>query len=213
MAERRTVPRDRTLLGAKIVFNSGRSTIDCVVRNLSADGASVQVESAMGLPTEVQLVIANDAEPRPATLFGSQPTGSDFSFKQRRASEHFGAGESNGPLICFAVKCWHCASLDQFRFGIVLLDNELRAQFINRPFVLCGVLPDAKAESRPAFVALLYHGRDTCAYEARDDELDEFIAQRVALVKAGDQTPVDLACQRRGCSNAMCRAFRTEAGC
>jgi hypothetical protein len=48
--ERRRVPRRRTLKGAMIVFNDGRSTIAATVRNLSDDGANVRVASIVGIP-------------------------------------------------------------------------------------------------------------------------------------------------------------------
>ena len=83
-------------------------------------------------------------------------------------------------------------ALDKVSFGVVLLDNELRAQFINRAFRAMWRLPDAKADSKPAFVALMYHGRDTRAYEVPVTGIDAYIAERVALIKAGDPTPRDL---------------------
>jgi PAS domain-containing protein len=84
------------------------------------------------------------------------------------------------------------AALDEVGFGVVLLDSELRAQFINRAFRRMWRLPDAKADSKPAFVALMYHGRDTRAYQVPKQELDSYIANRVALIKAGDLTPLAL---------------------
>jgi len=53
-------------------------------------------------------------------------------------------------------------------------------------------LPDSKAASRPAFVALLYHGRDTRAYELPESELGAYVAERVAEVKAGNPAPRDI---------------------
>jgi diguanylate cyclase (GGDEF)-like protein len=84
------------------------------------------------------------------------------------------------------------AALDQVAFGVVLLDAELRAQFINRTFRKMWRLADAKADSKPAFVALMYHGRDTRAYAVPADELDAYVAERVARVQAGDAKPIDL---------------------
>lgn len=52
------------------------------------------------------------------------------------------------------------AALDQVQFGVVLLVHELRAQFINRTFRTMFRLPDAKADSKPPFVALMYHDRN-----------------------------------------------------
>lgn len=55
--DRRSSPRRRTLKGAFIVFNEGRSTTSCVVRNTSATGALLRVESAIGLPSSFVLAM------------------------------------------------------------------------------------------------------------------------------------------------------------
>lgn len=82
--------------------------------------------------------------------------------------------------------------LDDVDFGVVLLDTELRATYINRAFRTMWRLPDAKADAKPAFVALMYHGRDTGAYEIPQHELDGYIAERVAHIKSGNPAPRDL---------------------
>jgi PAS domain-containing protein len=82
------------------------------------------------------------------------------------------------------------AALDTIPVGIVVLDAELRAQFINRAFRKMWRLPDAKADSKPAFVALMYHGRDTRAYDVPEGELDAYVARRVAYVKSGNPAPI-----------------------
>jgi hypothetical protein len=41
------------------VFNAGRSTIDCTVRNLSRDGAKLQVASSIGIPDSFDLILPN----------------------------------------------------------------------------------------------------------------------------------------------------------
>jgi diguanylate cyclase (GGDEF)-like protein len=84
------------------------------------------------------------------------------------------------------------ASLDEVEDGVVLLDHELRAQFINRAFRRMFQLPDEVADGKPAFVALMYHGRKNKAYAIPDSELDAYVAQRTAIVRVGDETPVDL---------------------
>jgi len=47
------------------------------------------------------------------------------------------------------------AALDEIQNGVLLLGHDLRAQFINRAFRRMWNVPDALADSRPAFVALL----------------------------------------------------------
>src|SRR5712672_2612305 len=84
------------------------------------------------------------------------------------------------------------AALDQVDFGIVLLDSDTRAEFINRAFRDYFSLSDEKADSKPPFIALMYHGRDTGAYELPEEELSAFIAQRMEMMRVGDSTPFDI---------------------
>jgi PAS domain-containing protein len=84
------------------------------------------------------------------------------------------------------------AALDQVDIGIVLLDSDTRAEFINRAFRQYFALPDEKADSKPPFIALMYHGRDTGAYEMPKEELSVFIAERIEMMRAGDSRPINL---------------------
>src|SRR5947199_229146 len=84
------------------------------------------------------------------------------------------------------------APLDQVDIGIVLLDADTRAEFINRAFRDYFSLPDEKADSKPPFIALMYHGRDTGAYELPQDELAAFIAERTEMMRSGDSTPINI---------------------
>jgi PAS domain S-box-containing protein len=84
------------------------------------------------------------------------------------------------------------AALDQVDIGIVLLDSDTRAEFINRAFRQYFGLSDEKAESKPPFIALMYHGRDNGAYEMPEEELSTFIARRTEMMRAGDSTPINL---------------------
>jgi PAS domain-containing protein len=83
-------------------------------------------------------------------------------------------------------------ALDEVDFGIVLLDSDTRAEFINRAFRDYFSLSDEKADSKPPFIALMYHGRDTGAYELPEEELSAFIAQRTEMMRTGDSTPINI---------------------
>lgn len=50
MAELRRSTRQRALLGARIIFNQGASTIDCHIRNISAEGAKILVSDQCAIP-------------------------------------------------------------------------------------------------------------------------------------------------------------------
>ncbi|MCK1637428.1 PAS-domain containing protein [Bradyrhizobium sp. 157] len=84
------------------------------------------------------------------------------------------------------------AALDQVDIGIVLLDSDTRAEFINRAFRDYFKLSDAQADSKPPFIALMYHGRDTGAWQLPEDELSAFIAKRTEMIRTGDSTPINL---------------------
>jgi PAS domain-containing protein len=84
------------------------------------------------------------------------------------------------------------AALNEVDIGIVLLDADTRAEFINRAFRDYFALPDDKADARLPFIALMYHGRDTGAYEMPADELNAFIARRMEMMRAGDSTPINI---------------------
>ena len=92
----------------------------------------------------------------------------------------------------YATAARLAAALDQFDIGIVLLDSDTRAEFINRAFRDYFSLPDDKADSKPPFIALMYHGRDTGAFELPEEELSAFIAERTEMIRTGDSTPINI---------------------
>ena len=73
----------------------------------------------------------------------------------------------------------------------MLLDPEMRAQFINRAFRRLWRLPDEVAARKPAFVGLMYHGRNAKTFMVPANQID-FIAEQTALIRAGDERPVDI---------------------
>jgi PAS domain-containing protein len=99
------------------------------------------------------------------------------------------------------------AALDQVDIGIVLLDAETRAEFINRAFRAYFALPDEIADGKPPFIALMYHGRDTGAFELPEDELGTFIAQRMEMVRIGDATPINIALRTGEVLRFVCAAL------
>lgn len=106
-----------------------------------------------------------------------------------------------------AVAARLSAALDQVDIGIVLLDTETRAEFINRAFRDYFALPDEKADDRPPFIALMYHGRDTGAFELPEDELGIFIARRMEMVRIGDATPININLRNGEVLRFVCTAL------
>ncbi|MBR0853893.1 PAS-domain containing protein [Bradyrhizobium liaoningense] len=99
------------------------------------------------------------------------------------------------------------AALDQVDIGIVLLDAETRAEFINRAFRDYFAVPDDIADGKPPFIALMYHSRDTGAFELPEDELGTFIAQRMEMVRIGDATPINIALRNGEVLRFVCAAL------
>jgi diguanylate cyclase (GGDEF)-like protein len=84
------------------------------------------------------------------------------------------------------------AALDHVDYGVILLDENLRARFINRASRKLWSIPEALADSRPHFGELMRNACDIGAFALPAAELDAYVEQRVALVRAGDGTPIDL---------------------
>ncbi|MDA9402342.1 PAS-domain containing protein [Bradyrhizobium sp. CCBAU 45389] len=99
------------------------------------------------------------------------------------------------------------AALDQVDIGIVLLDTETRAEFINRAFRDYFAVPDDIADGKPPFIALMYHSRDTGAFELPEDELSTFIAQRMEMVRIGDATPINIKLRNGEVLRFVCAAL------
>jgi diguanylate cyclase (GGDEF)-like protein len=197
MSEQKPRPQGRTLLAGKVVSNFGRSSIDCIVRRMSDRGATISVASPLGIPQHFQLLITDEGIPRPCKLVwqSDKDVGVEFELSEAANQEAPSAPaqtERRGDTIMRGQMLALRAALDEVKIGVVLLDGDLRAQFINRAFREMWKLPDAVADSRPAFAALMYHGRDTSAYQVAQSELDDYVAHRVERVRDGDTNALDL---------------------
>jgi PilZ domain len=57
MRERRKLARNRSFLGGVIAFNNRNSTMTCLVRNLSVEGAKICFTNTVTVPDEFDLTI------------------------------------------------------------------------------------------------------------------------------------------------------------
>ncbi|MBV9456337.1 MAG: diguanylate cyclase [Bradyrhizobium sp.] len=197
MSDQFTV-RGRTLLAGKIVSDFGQSSIDCVIRRMSDHGATLQAESHLGIPTSFHLLIAGEGPPRAAKLIwqSGHEIGVEFEAAQA-AKDEAATGEPSdrrtdtllrGQMLTLR------SAMDEIETGVVLLDSDLRSQFINKAFRKMWTLPDAVAESKPSYVALMFHGRDIGAYEIAAADVDAYVASRISAIRSGDTTPRDVRC-------------------
>lgn len=57
MIEQRQTLRKRVIYSGVVTFNERRSSLDCVIRNFSDDGAKIEFDNPALLPDEIDLVI------------------------------------------------------------------------------------------------------------------------------------------------------------
>jgi len=60
--ERRTRVRQRSFLQGRLYFNNRRSSLDCLVRDISGEGARLKVSDSVAIPEIVELHIPNKDE-------------------------------------------------------------------------------------------------------------------------------------------------------
>jgi len=62
MEERRAVPRQKSFLQGRIYFNHRRSSVDCLIRDYSEQGARLKFSEAVNVPEAIELYIPNKEE-------------------------------------------------------------------------------------------------------------------------------------------------------
>ena len=92
MIERRALVRHKTFIKGRIYFNNRLSSLDCIVRDVSEQGARLQVPESVALPDAFELYLPNKDEHYRAQVHwrkGDQIGVSwipDSSFKQKAES-------------------------------------------------------------------------------------------------------------------------------
>ena len=68
MSDNRKSVRGRSYLGGRMVFNRGYSTMDCLVLNLSSEGAKLTFTNTVTVPGEFDLTIEQKGGSRKARM-------------------------------------------------------------------------------------------------------------------------------------------------
>lgn len=97
--------------------------------------------------------------------------------------------------------------VNDLQYGVVILDKDRRAQFVNRAFRRFWRVPDELADSRQTFVKLMYHGRGINAYAVSADKLGEYIAKQLELIRAGDDRPLSIRLANGEVVQFRCKAL------
>lgn len=83
MLDRRREHRGRTYLGGRVAFNNRWCTIDCLVRNMSRDGAKLEFVNPVLVPDELDLIIPSRGDSRRVQVVWRRPTTLGVSFADK----------------------------------------------------------------------------------------------------------------------------------
>lgn len=202
MASQRDTGGPRQLRQGKIIFNKQRS-VACKVWNLSDLEACIEVKGALAIPPKFDLLITGEKLARHCVVRSAVRNWVTVIFTDQRqkapprdptrkaphqnvdlSGKRAPTNLSRGSLVGLR------SSLDEAEFGVVLLDADLHATFINRAFRKLWKLPDDLTNGRPKFSDLMSHGRAVLGYEASG--LNEYVEEILTRVRGGDPTPVGM---------------------
>jgi hypothetical protein len=129
MAERRSSSRQRSFLQGRIYYNNRRSSVDCLVRDVSDAGAKLVFAGAVTIPDVVELYLSNKEEVRRARIEWRKgdETGVSFRFED---SADAGALAASTDLFGRVLKLEReCASLkrvvSELRADIRRMNSEM----------------------------------------------------------------------------------------
>ena len=97
-AEQRRAPRIRSLIGARIVFNNGLATVDCLIRDVSETGAKLIVSSPVPLPDRFELTVPQKGTTRRVRVVWRRATEIGVRFEDEQAPEQASAPQSEAAL-------------------------------------------------------------------------------------------------------------------
>jgi diguanylate cyclase (GGDEF)-like protein len=84
------------------------------------------------------------------------------------------------------------SALDEVSYGIVLLNEDLQALFINRAYYDMWNLPPAPSGKPYSFTELRAHGRKLGVWPLPETKIDEYVEQRIAFIRDGTRPPVEV---------------------
>jgi hypothetical protein len=126
MSERRNATRNRSFLQGRIYYNHRRSSVDCLVRDVSEHGAKLVFPGAVSLPDVVELHVSNKADPQRARV------------QWRKGNEMgvaFGSGDEPGELAAMTAPAdlaGRVLRLENECAALKRIVNELRAEIRKR---------------------------------------------------------------------------------
>jgi diguanylate cyclase (GGDEF)-like protein len=102
------------------------------------------------------------------------------------------------------------AALDHVDDGVILLDEKLRARFVNRASRELWRIPETLADRLPFFGDVMRNACTAGVMSLPASMVDAYVDRRIGQLRAGDETPLDL--QLADGSTVRCRCKALAAG-
>jgi diguanylate cyclase (GGDEF)-like protein len=99
------------------------------------------------------------------------------------------------------------AVVDDLNYGVVLLDQERRVEFINRAFRRFWRVPDQQPDGDRTFLKLMYHGRGMKAYAVSPGRLGDYVSKQLDLIRTGEELPLTIRLSSGEAIQFRCRAL------
>ena len=87
------------------------------------------------------------------------------------------------------------SALDEVEYGLILLDSEFQAQFINRAFYKIWALPELSNGSTYNFADIVEHGRRTGLYVTAPGSIQDYVRQRKGRLRLSDGRILKFRCK------------------
>jgi hypothetical protein len=107
MPERRITSRQKSFLQGRVYYNNRRSSLDCLVRDVSGTGAKLVFGEAVTVPDAIELYLSNKDEVRRAKVQWRKghEIGVDFSDDSADIGTAAGSGDLIGRVLKLEREC------------------------------------------------------------------------------------------------------------
>jgi diguanylate cyclase (GGDEF)-like protein len=95
-------------------------------------------------------------------------------------------------------------AIDNVEQGVVLIDETLLVQFVNKKARSYWGLTPEQCHNRLTLAEYITHVRNAGLYSVPDQALDHYVVKRLMMIKLGDQTPIDIPVQGGRTIRAQC---------
>ncbi len=114
MKERRALARHKTLFKGRIYFNNRLSSMDCIVRDVTTDGARLEFSESVTLPEVFELYLANKDEYFRARVIWRRGSQLGINWKPEETKDRVVPSEDN-PMAERLTKLEHAVAVLQRR--------------------------------------------------------------------------------------------------